>query len=319
MMATDMLNDVKHAMIEQLWEVPGRLITIDPEIYPDKSDNSHLGYVLFGWTELKNEPSYSNNIPFKMPSYSNDIPFIIRSHYDSSEHEFVINVKQLYFWKISPKGNITKRTNQAFWEGIVGEGTDYLHDRVSKFLKSGRDVTDKDPIKIFVETEPELTEFLAKFDRIKTIKLPIDKLTLDGSDLKWIHEIMINKKDNFVTKVERTMAPGYDFLVEISKFLQGHSDKFKFGPVKLSWSLLMVGYKTFGNCKTELAQTKNHDVLEMELNADNDLRLTIKNADKKVLAEERVGLRGSLNQTLRDLYNCIDDNEENENDITIVK
>ena len=194
-----------------------------------------------------------------------------------------------------------------------------MHDRVSKFLKSGRDVTDKDPVKIFVETEPELTEFLAKFDRIKPVKLPIDKLTLDGSDLKWIHEIMINKKDNFVTKVERTMAPGYDFLVETSKFLQGHSDKFKFEPIKLSWSLLMVGYKTFGNCKTELAQTKNHDVLEMELNADNDLRLTIKNADKKVLAEERVGLRGSLNQTLRDLYNCIDDNEENENDITIVK
>lgn len=319
MMATDMLNDVKHAMIEQLWEVPGRLITIDPEIYPDKSDNSHLGYVLFGWTELKIEPNYSNNIPFKIPSYSNDIPFMIRSHYDSSEHEFVINVKQLYFWKISPKGNITKRTNQAFWEGIVGEGTDYLHDRVSRFLKSGRDVTGKEPTKIFVETEPELIEFLSEFDRIKPVKLPIDQLTLNGSDLKWIHEIMSNKKNNFATKVERTMAPGYDFLEIVRKFLQKNKDRFKFEPIKLSWSLLMFGYKTFGNCKTELAHTKNHDVLEMELNEDNDLRLTIKNADKKVLAEKRLGLRGSLNQTLRDLYNCIDDNKENENDITIVK
>lgn len=306
MMATDMLNDVKHAMIEQLWEVPGRLITIDPKIYPDKSDVSQLGYVLFGWTKLKIDPSYSNNIPF-----------MIRSHYDNSEHEFVINVKQLYFWNISAKGNITKQTNQAFWEGIVGEGTDYLHDRVSKFLKSGRDVTDKEPAKIFVETEPALTEFLALFDDIKPVKLPIDELTLDGSDLKRIHEIMSNKENNFVNKADPTAAPGYEFLVEISKFLQEHSDKFKFGPVKLSWSLLMAGYKIFHNCKTELAHTKSHDLLEMELNEDNCLILTIKNADKKVLAEERTILLGSFNQTLKELYFCIDKSVEP--DITIVK
>lgn len=306
MMATDMLNDVKQAMIEQLWEIPGRLITIDPEIYPDKSDASNLGYVLFGWTELKIEPSYID-----------DIPFMIRSHYDSSEHEFVINVQQAYFWKISHKGNITKRTNQAFWEGIVGEGTDYLHDRVAKFLKNDRDVTDQDSTQIFVEAEPELIEFLVKFDRIKTVKLPIDKLTLDGSDLKWIHEIKINKESNFFSRVERNQAPGYQFLVEISKFLQKNSDEFKFAPVKLSWSLLMVGYKTFGNCKTELAHTKNHDVLEMELNEDNELILTIRNADKKVLAENRIGLLGSLNQTLKDLYFYID--KAAEPDITIVQ
>lgn len=306
MMATDMLADVKHAMIEQLWEVPGELGRVDPKIYPDKSDVSQLGYVLFGWTKLKIETSYSNNIPF-----------MIRSHYDSSEHEFVINVKQLYFWNISPKGNITKRTNQAFWEGIVGEGTDYLHDRVSSFLKSGRDVTDKDQTVLFVETEPVLTEFLAKFAGIKPVKLPIDELTLDGSDLKRIHEIMSNKENNFVNKADPTAAPGYEFLVEISKFLQEHSDKFKFGPVKLSWSLLMAGYKIFHNCRTELAHTKNHDVLELELNEDNCLILTIKNADKKVLAEERTILLGSFNQTLKELYFCIDKSVEP--DITIVK
>lgn len=306
MMATDMLADVKRLMIEQLWEVPGELGRVDPKIYPDKSDVSQLGYVLFGWTKLKIEPSYSNNIPF-----------MIRSHYDSSEHEFVINVKQLYFWNISAKGNIIKQTNQAFWEGIVGEGTDYLHDRVSSFLKSGRDVTDKDQTVLFVETEPVLTEFLAKFAGIKPVKLPIDELTLDGSDLKRIHEIMSNKENNFVNKADPTAAPGYEFLVEISKFLQEHSDKFKFGPVKLSWSLLMAGYKIFRNCKTELAHTKNHDVLELELNEDNCLILTIKNADKKVLVEERTILLGSFNQTLKELYFCIDKSVEP--DITIVK
>lgn len=306
-MATDMLVDVKQAMIEQLWEIPGKLITVDPKIYPDKSDNSHLGYVLFGWTELNVEPNYIN-----------DIPFMIRSHYDSNEHEFVIKVQQAYFWQVSPKGNISKRTNQTFWEGIVGKGPIYLHDRVASFLKNGKDVTDQDLTKIFVETEPELIEFLTKLNRIKPIKLPIDELTLDGSDLKWIHEIMINKKNNFETKVEHNQVPGYDFLEIVQRFLQENKDKAKFEPIKLSWSLLMFGYKSFGNCETELAHNKNHDVLEMKLNKDNWLRLTIRNADKKVLAENRWCLRGSLNQTLRDLYNCID-NKENTNDITIVK
>lgn len=306
MMATDILNNVKCLMIEQLWEVPGEIITVDPKIYPDKSDVSQLGYVLFGWTKLKIEPNYSNIIPF-----------MIRSHYDSSEHEFVINVKQLYFWNISAKGNITKRTNQAFWEGIVGEGTDYLHDRVSSFLKSGKEINPEDATKIFVEIEPELTEFLAEFDGIKPIKLPVNELTLDGGDLKRIHDIISTKTNTFVNKADPAAAPGYEFLVEISKFLQEHSDKFKFEPIKLSWSLLMAGYKIFHNCKTELAHTKNHDLLELELNEDNCLILTIKNADKKVLAEKRTILLGSFNQTLKDLYFYID--KAAEPDITIVQ
>ena len=283
----------------QLKHLPGKLVKLDPQVYPGPTeDYAGLGLV-FGWIKY-----HDYTIPFAVKIDGDYVDY-----HKPNETHIGLELKSFLCWSLQTPAE------KAFWQAVTQDYSSHLAQSVQKFLGK-----DSQQIKAEGKKEQAIAKLklLNQIPDLKVIQATID---LETADILHMPAVKVPKvlfsKQEAAQIVEQTNCcepyPEVDqkansakmLLETISAFMTKYQDRYKFDSVVISLESLRNAitdtgidwYEQWFNATSSRISGVYNFVIT--LNVDNDLMLGIRN---KYSLENEIEQVTKLPNTLAQTY-----------------